>query len=401
MTSPSSRDAFRNLLAEVVAARPSPLGPHVADDDDRLARWSAGYLSPDECREITDHLAACSRCSTLVAGMIKCGALSPPLSIEETQESAVDVDRQANTSPRSAGAGESGDGRWRPLYIASLAAAAALVAAFVYFGGGSNSVENQIAMAEQELTRGASLDALQRLESLLGRSLPDDSRAKAISAAERAAERAAVERLGKGDFPQVIEIAARADRLGAASDQVLNAELQALRGDSSVVSLGRSGTLLDYGYDVQGNSSQKSFLTFDPQFERQRTAWQEAIAKHPNSLLLPVNFGQFLLQAGAIELAEAQFNAALAIQSASVEARLGLGLARFERQDFAGALETFESILRDEPKSASANVNAAIACQKLKRLDDARRYWQQARTLTSDPLRREEIDQQLLALPEK
>ena len=84
MNSPRSHDAFRDLLTDIANAQPTPQGPHVADDDELLARWSAGYLSAAECRGITDHLAHCRRCSAQVAGMIQCGALAPPLAGEDS-----------------------------------------------------------------------------------------------------------------------------------------------------------------------------------------------------------------------------------------------------------------------------------------------------------------------------
>ncbi|MFO0819455.1 MAG: hypothetical protein U1A77_16020 [Pirellulales bacterium] len=411
MNSSRSHEAFRDLLTDIANTQPTPPGPHVADDDDLLARWSAGYLSEAECRGVTDHLAACRHCSKLVAQMVQIGALTPPLTNENSaapngmNATASDADASPHATPKpsnSGGGSESGTARWRPFLIASLAAAAALVAAFTYFGGNDNGAARQLAMAQTELARGASLDAFQRVEGLLGKQLSDPARTAALDVAKQAAEQAALERLGKAEFPQVIDIATRADRLGVASDQLVNSQLQARRGDASALALSRAADLLDYGYSMKGESILKSaFPTFDAAFESAKKEWEQAIEKHPASLLLKLNYGQFLLKSGMIKAAEDQFVLALAANPTSVEARLGLGLARYEQREYAGALEVFESLMRDEPRLPAAFINAAMSSQALERNEDASRYWRQARELVADPMRRAEIDEQLKSLENK
>ena len=401
MTSSHSHEAFRQFLAAAAADRTAP-GPHVADDDALLERWSAGYLDPAETRQITDHLAACSRCATLVAHMVKSGTLVPPLLAEPTAESRA-TSVQVTASPDASGRAFDGPlgGSRRPfLAIASLAVAATLVAAVLYFGGRSNSVEGQLALAKVELARGGHLEALQRVEGLLDREVAEPLRTDALSVAREAAEKEAVARLEKGDFAEVSQIAARVDRLGVASDQVVNADLQARRGDSAIVSLARVGGLLDYGYDLSGQALQKAFPTFDAAFEQQRKQWEESLQKYPDSLLLRVNFGQFLLKAGAIAAAESEFTEALGRHPDSVDAQLGLGLARYERQDYTAALDAFLDVLRERPQSATAAINAALACEALERKDDARRYWRQALPLVDDPTLRDQIERHIQESPE-
>lgn len=391
MSSSHSRDAFRELLAAAAAAHvatnlPAP-GPHVADDDVLLERWSAGYLDSAESRRLTDHLAACPRCATLVAQMVKSGVLVPPLVEEHGAErplaSPAGADGARNRSPRAF------------MAIAALAIAASLTAAVLYFGGRSNSPESQLALVRADLARGAHLEAWQRSEGLLRREGTERLRGEVLSVASEAAEKAAVERLEQGDFVQVGRIAKRADQLGVSTDQLLNAELQAGRGEAAVVSLARVGALVDYGYDLRGQAFQKGFPTFDAAFEQQRKQWEDAVQKHPESALLRVNYGQFLLKAGAIAAAETQFTTALQRHPSSIDAQLGLGLARYERQDYAGALDAFQAVLRERPQSAAATMNAALASDASGRKEDARRYWRQAVPLVSDPALREQIERRL------
>jgi len=401
MTSSYSQEAFREFLGAAAADLTAP-GPHVADDDALLERWSAGYLVSAETHRITDHLAACTRCATLVAQMVKGGVLIPPL-IEESPADSVMASAHSSSSPGASGGvieGPSLGPRRQLLAIASLAVVATLVAAVLYFGGRSNSTEGQLALAKVELARGGHLEALQRVEGLLGREVAATLRTDALSVARKAAEKAAAECLENGDFTQVSQIAARVDRLGVASDQVVNADLQARRGDPAIVSLARSGGLLDYGYDLRGQAFQKAFPTFDAAFEQQRKQWEQALQKYPESLLLRVNFGQFLLKGGAIAAAESQFTEALVRQPDNVDAQLGLGLARYERQDYTAALDAFQAVLRERPQSATAAINAALACEALQRQADARRYWRQASPLVEAPTLRDQIERHLLETPE-
>ncbi|MFO0905759.1 MAG: tetratricopeptide repeat protein [Pirellulales bacterium] len=400
MTSSHSHEAFRQFLGAAAADRIAP-GPHVADDDALLERWSAGYLDSAETRQITDHLAACTRCATLVAQMVKSGTLVLPL-IEESTADSMAASAQSSSPPGAGGGAFEGPlgGSRRPfLAIASLAVAATLVAAVLYFGGRSNSAEGQLALAKGEFARGDHLAALERVEGLISRDVAEPLRTDALSVAREAAEKAAVERLEKGDFTQVSQIAARVDRLGVATDQVVNADLQARRADPAIVSLARSGGLLDYGYDLNGQAFQKGFPTFDAAFEQQQKQWEQALQKYPDSLLLRVNFGQFLLKAGAIAAAESQFSEALDRQPDSVDAQLGLGLARYERQDYTAALDAFQAVMRERPQSATAAINAALASEALQRPDDARRYWRQALPLVDDPTLRDQIERHIQESP--
>lgn len=399
MSSSHPREIFGELLAAAAASADHPVpGPHVGDDDELLERWSAGYLGPIQTRELTDHLAACPRCAMLVAHMVKSGVLVPPLVEDHSDNAVVAVDRPAGvrsdaTASHPSERVHSSAGSRRPwIALASLSVAATLVAATLFFGGKGNSADRQLALARSEFARGGHLEALRRVEQLLNRDVAEPIRAEALKVAAEAAEKAAVERLEKGDFSRVREIAARVDSLGVSTDQLVNADLQARRGDSAIVSLTRSGMLLDYGYGLSGQALQKAFPTFDAAFEEQRRAWEKALSKHPESHLLRLNFGHFLLQGGAIKAAESQFTAVLDRQPDSVDARLGLGMAQYERQDYQGALDAFQTVLRERPQSMAAAINAALACESLERKDDAQRYWELALPLISDPALRAQIE---------
>lgn len=52
--------------------------PHVADNEDLLARWSLGVLEPGERRAIDSHLETCSECREIVGLMIDTEALELP-----------------------------------------------------------------------------------------------------------------------------------------------------------------------------------------------------------------------------------------------------------------------------------------------------------------------------------
>ncbi len=395
MKSSQSHEALRQFLAAAAADQIAP-GPHVADDDELLESWAAGYLGSDRIRALHDHLAVCPPCATLVAQMVKSGVLVPPrIKAQAEHDTAAASVRSSNTRRQTFSRSQ------RPwLLLASLSFAATVVAAMLTFGGRSNSgrpnsSEQQLAMAQSEVARGAHLEALGRIEQLLGRGVAEPLRAAARAVAREAAEKAAGEYLERGEYPQVSPIVTRGEQLGVATDRLLNADLQAKRGEPAIDSLARAGTLLDYGYGLGGQALQKAFPTFDAAFEHQRQQWNDALRRYPQSALLRVNYGQFLLKSNAIAAAEEQFQEVLVQLPESLDARLGRGLARYERQDYAGALDDFQAVLRLRPQSTAAASNAALASESLRRKEDANRYWRQALPLVTDPKLRDDIEAHL------
>lgn len=409
MTRPESQDLLRALLAEVDSDRPLPEGPHVADDDDLLARWSAGYLDKEESERVVRHLAACRECSLLVAHMIQVDALAPPLPADEpAKESIPTVAAQMGVAvppatvqgPHNSGATTKGQGTsfgGRSMWFALLAAAATVVLAVLYFGQASRSIDGQIALADGELAQGASEQALARIEAVLSGSLTSDQRARALATAENAAAKVGLDSLAKGQFDAVQDVVGRAEKLGVASDTLANVDLQAARKSASQLSLEGSATLFDYGYNAVGESTRKGFLEFTQEFERQSQAWKRAIAAHPRSTVLRLNYGQFLLESGLSGPALAEFQAVLNVEPSNLLAQRGSALAHFARQDYSQALKVIESIIQSHGESAADLINAAISCEALQRGDDAIRYWRQARDKVSDSHHRALIDERLEA----
>jgi tetratricopeptide (TPR) repeat protein len=97
-------DVFEKLLREVIhdsenrEVTESFDGAHVthiAADDDLLARWNAGYLSPAELATVYSHLSQCPKCFRFVCDLVKCNALQvvlPDAADSESLESSTTPD---------------------------------------------------------------------------------------------------------------------------------------------------------------------------------------------------------------------------------------------------------------------------------------------------------------------
>lgn len=244
-----------------------------------------------------------------------------------------------------------------------------------------------LARAEQDLARGQPAAARQRLEALLAVDLGTEQRQQARALLERAGYEEARQELAAGRFAEVRRLRRRLAAEGVASARLLNLDLQAERHLPAEVALASVGTLPQYGYELDGSAPRKALPHIDAATKRLEGRWQRAVKDNPRDPTLRVNYGQFLLALADAEAAAEQFEAARRLGGAEAEARLGLGLAAFERGDARRALEQFRASLKADPDNLAALQNAAVCLGRLRRPAEARPYWEKARARAPGELR--------------
>ncbi len=105
-----------------------------------------------------------------------------------------------------------------------------------------------------------------------------------------------------------------------------------------------------------------------------------ASPEKPNARL---NMGLVFGRRGKWPEAEQQFTLAIADAPGNLKAFRERGVARLNMEDFSGALEDFLKVLKDEPRDAVSNYNAALCLLTQGRRDLAVRYMQRA--VSADP----------------
>jgi tetratricopeptide (TPR) repeat protein len=360
-------DWWRELVRTAVRAQTPPPGPHVADDDELLAAWSAGLLAPPAHQTLVEHLSRCAACREEVVELLNQGVL-------EFAEPRARPHRRALTW-------------WLP---AGLAAALLLVAIGVWFLLPTG--DPVLVRAAEDLDAGRAEAAWQQLDAWLDAPHAEADRQRARRLLEQAGYALARADLSGKRFQAVRDRVARLAERGVVSGRLRNLALQAEHAAPVEVALAGKGALLAYGYEPDGNTPGKALPVPDDRLERQ---WQQALEEFPGEPLLLVNYGQFLFAQERFDEARERFAAALAADERLPAALLGLGLVAYQGQDYQAALDRFESLLRLTPDSVEGHVNVAMCLERLGRGPEARPHWQQAADATDNAVWRRKIRRHL------
>ena len=412
--SPESRDTVLDIFRLAARVQQAPDILHFVDDEDLLLRWVEADISPDEHRDMLDHMADCTECREEIAAMVRAGALrlpeieqvDPVAELARVQESSdpepataqgTSVAEPARVQPpKSCDSGyepqDIGYGRKRAI-LATVAAIAAtvLIGLFVWSGRVSGPAK-MLALAERDLEAGNAQAALERVEGVLNEPLDTSTQARARQLLEESGYVVAKEDLAAGDFNKVLATEDRVSDRAGDSARLLNLRLQAERGIPAEYGLASAGSLLDYGYEADGSTPFKSFPTIDQTSDRLDKEFTQAIQSHPSSASLLLNRGHFLVTQVLYDEAREQFQRALALDPQNSLAHIGLGLVAFELQEFPKALEHFEAALAVAPKNLDAHINAAMTLQELGRLKEAFGHWRNVAKLAKAPDHRQRID---------
>jgi len=371
-----------DIFRQAIDNQPIPDGPHVAEDAELLACWSADLLRPSQSEEIAEHLAVCPYCRRELADMIETGVLD----MYKTDNALPGPSTQPQPSRPWYGQA------WVPIAIAAtilLCLGALLWLPFV------QNPDSLLAGAESDLRDGRPLAALDTAEQLLDDALSPSQRARARDLLERAGYRAAGSALKGNDIKQLFDLEDRVTRGAGASGRIVNLLLQAERGVLAASSLVERGCLLDYDYELDGSAPFKEFTPQNKTTKRLMQEFAEAVSDHPDCIPLWLNYGQFLLTYRELERAEEQFAAALRLDDRNVEAHLGLGLVAFETKRYDEALAHFKQVVDSDSRRVDGHINLAVCLERLGRPDEARSYWQRVLGLSGDPQLREQIERHL------
>jgi len=104
MTRSNAKNALVRLFLDAFEQQQPHRGPHIAENDDLLVRWSLGTLDSEERKEIFQHLSDCPECRDAVALMIEEQAL-------DFGEVADDARQEEPAAPATAGLRPSRIGR--------------------------------------------------------------------------------------------------------------------------------------------------------------------------------------------------------------------------------------------------------------------------------------------------
>ncbi|MCA9238712.1 MAG: tetratricopeptide repeat protein, partial [Planctomycetales bacterium] len=215
--------------------------------------------------------------------------------------------------------------------------------------------------------------------------------ADAAELLEDAAYQTARAKLLAGDFDAVAQVAGESCSLGATSGRLTNLELQASRGLPAEDSLAEFGTLLAYGYDLDGFARGKALPVFDATTDKLLARTSDAVTQYPAEEQLLLNRAQLLLSLQRAEEARELFLRVLDRSPESPAAHLGAGLAAFELGDYQAAAEEFDRVLEINPDLVDAMVNRAITLDRMGRRAEATQAWREAATMTEDASLRAKI----------
>jgi len=378
----SNNALWKALFRNSAAKQPSPDRDHPVDDDELLARFSAGMLTDDEQQALIAHLADCSACRDEWSQRVDAGAISLPAPPETAPSLA----------PRTIKIGQR--------YVIAAVAACMLIAAIAgYWAGLTQSplaqLENQVRLEQYDA-------AVETAGQIRWDDLSDVDREQAYILVESAAYQASLQHLGAGRFDRVQTIVQQTDRLGLQSAQLQNLKLQAMRKIPAEYALAFAfeDSQLDYGYLIDGAPNpRKSLPTLSEETDQLENAYAELVDRYPDAAPLRINFGQFLLRQGDVEFAGEQFYAALQADPISAEALLGLGMADYALEDFLSAKVQFEDVLEAEPGHLAARVNLAMTLQQLNDRPAALQQWRLVRNAVRGE-NRDQVDEQIQRLQE-
>ena len=397
MTPEPTNKLLRQLFSEAVRAQPTPVGPHVVDDDELLACLSGGRLSPADREQVTSHLASCEHCRRELLELMRAGV------VQVADESIFSADRPASAvdAPRASLGEQSHHASIlrfpQSTFARGLFALAAmlLVALTTYFAWPSGS-EQMLAQARTELDAGNATSALATVQTVLDQEPSGELRTRSMDLLNDAAYTLARENLTEGDFQGVAELANLVGRFGPPSVELTNLTAQAERRMDTEIALAQVGSLTAYGYALDGGL----FRDVPPNDEAERTEAAEKtlegqVPTNPRVVAFWLNLGQLKLQTGHFAAARDSFEHALKLDPKDPLAHLGLGLVAFEEREFAEALDYFEEAAKFAPDNAAIQINLAICLTKLARLQDAIGHFNRAQELTTDPKLRQAVSAQI------
>jgi len=373
------RAAFEAAVDSATAG-PATSGRHPVDDDELLLDWSLGDLNQQQREAFVDHLAECSYCRRELAAMVRAGAIVLP----EVDED--DFDADADAGPSAAIRHDEPKSRAKPtllLIAGALAASVLAMLAWGLFGPDGPEESSVIAMAQRDLDEGRAGEAFRRVETYLDdeAAIPAGQRARAEGILEASGYAVAREDLAAGQFAKVTAIEDQVARRTGASARLVNLRLQAERGETAEQSLAAKTSLVaDYDYERDGRRHIKdiTFPEITDADKRLKRQFAEAVQRHPDSVELRLNFGQFLLAQNDFPAAAEQFTEAVQIDPANALAQTGLGLALFQEgreESIARALGHFRRAVELAPDDPAAHLNLAVCLVRLGREAEAEPYF--------------------------
>ena len=385
MTSPKQNELLLEIFTSAANAGPIPDGPHFVDDDEELISWSVGELTDQRHSAILEHMAECTYCRKEVAAMIRAGAITLPEMEEEP------AGQEHIATPSKPLTGSRSGWTW-----AAMAVAATVLIAIVWSLSEPGS-DTLLSLAQREWEAGNTEIAMRQVEELLDteKGLDSSTKTQAQKLLEECGYSDARAGLADGDYPRVLDMEDRVSSRGAKSSRLLNLRLQAERGIPAEYALAVEGSLVDYGYELDGISVVKSFPGTDPAAERHGRDLAQAVAGNPGDVGLMLNYGQFMLGQRRFDEAQEQFATVLATDDRNVLAIIGTGLIEFQRKNPQAALARFEAALEIDPNSYAGHLNAAICCQRLGQMEKAQKHLRRAAELTEDAKLRDDIDRHM------
>lgn len=397
MTSPKYNELLIEIFTTAANAGPIPDGPHFVDDDEELISWSIGELADQRHAEILEHMSECSYCRKEVAAMIRAGALQLPEIEEEVPgQPEIELEEELPVQQHIAAVARSFTGSRSGWTWAAMAVAATLLIAIVWSLSEPGS-DTLLALAQREWQAGNTKIAMRQVEELLDteKGLDAATKSQAQKLLEEFGYSDARAGLADSDFQRVLDMEDRVSSRGAKSPRLLNLRLQAERGIPAEYALAVEGSLIDYGYELDGISIVKSFPVIDPATKRLDRDLGRAVADNPGDVGLMLNYGQFLLGQRRFDEAQEQFATVLATDDRNVLAIIGTGLIEFHRKNPEAALQHFEAALKIDPDSYSGHLNAGICYQRLKDPQKAQDHLRRAAQLSKDPDWRKRIEHHL------
>jgi tetratricopeptide (TPR) repeat protein len=385
-----------SVLRQVFEGAGSNLGPqqepraaHIMEDDDLLTRLSLDQLRLEEREHIERHLSTCNACRSELATLVKEGVLELPQGHDDEQRNRTPARELSDARPRRtwvlAGAG-----------AAILALAAAIVLAVILWhpNGGS---DQELARAQTELKTGHPDLARARLAKLLDSGkLGSSENQDATHLFEQACVAEANIDLAANRFTEVAELDRDARARGIKSGQLANLKIQADREMPVQVAMADKGSLLDYGYFLNGEGD-KATEPLTPKNKEIGRELEQAVQEHQGNVDLLLNRGQFLLKHGSPQDAHKVFAQAHELEPGNVHALVGMGIANYAMNELKSAHDRFREALDLEPDNGFANLNMGIYMESQQRHADAIPYLKKAAETTTNPELRERIDKFLTA----
>ena len=372
MTPPES-DKLLALFAAAADAPAPPVDTHPADDDETIAAFATGALTPLARRQLLAHLTACTPCRRRFAELARDGTLAA------LRDSVTPAARPRPLAWRN-----------RRVAIGGLLAASLLVAVFGLWWVQSTP-GRALAEATADLDSGRTGEAFDRLERVATERLSAEERRRHTELLERAAYGLGRDALTDGRFDAVGEVERRAAANGAKSGRLTNLTIQAARSDRQESRLSSASLLLDRG--VIMNGQQVVFKSARPDADTD-ARFRKAMEQFPDDPTLLTNYGEFLIEKVRYDEAVDVFTRAANAAPDAPAPHTGLGLALFKLKRPTDALPHF--LTAERLGHGLAAVNAALCHEALGDRRQANVCWQRALPLVTSADLRQQIEETLM-----